>query len=108
MKHSSLLRKLVCCALGLLHGSLYAQGRTRTTAQLAAVVKPALSQCAPPIRQTKFGRVDPNSIIPTKHKKDVPIARVAKTLQGMWRGQVQGDPGDTKYDKHKDGNVDYF
>lgn len=108
MKYSSLLTKLVCCAFGLMHGSSYAQGRKLTTQQLDAIVKPTLSQCAPPIGQNKFGRVDPNSIIPTSNKRDVPIARVAKTLQGVWRGQVMGDPADPKYDKHKDGNVDYF
>ncbi len=114
MKYYSLLIKFVCCApvvcgtLGLMDSPLYAQGRTLTAAQLDAIVKPDLAQCAPPIGTTKFGRVDPNSIIPSNNMRDFPKERIARTLMGMWRGQVQGDPADPKYDKHKEGNVDYF
>lgn len=114
MKNYSLLVKRVGCAfvacgaLGLMQSSLYAQGRTLTAAQLDAIVKPSLEQCAPPIGQNTFGRVDPNSIIPTNNVKEFPKSRITKTLHGMWRGQVVGDPKDSKYDKHKEGNVDYF
>jgi hypothetical protein len=52
--------------------------------------------------------VDPNSIIPTNNVREFPRDRIAKTLTGVWRGQVIGDPNDPKYDKHKEGNVDYF
>lgn len=114
MRNYSLLIKPACCALvvycasGLMHSPLYAQGRSLTAAQLDAIVKPDLAQCEPPIGQTKYGRVDPNSIIPTNNAREFPRNRIAKTLQGMWRGQVMGDPKDPKYDKHKEGNVDYF
>ena len=114
MKNYSLLMKLVCCApvvcctFGLMHSPLYAQGRSLTSAQLDAIVKPSLAQCEPPIGTTKFGRVDPNSIIPTSNVREFSRDRVAKTLHGIWRGQVIGDPNDPKYDKHKEGNVDYF
>jgi hypothetical protein len=114
MKNYSLLMKLVCCApvvcctFGLMHSPLYAQGRSLNAAQLDAIVKPSLSQCEPPVGTTKFGRVDPNSIIPTNNIREFPRDRIAKTLHGIWRGQVVGDPNDPKYDKHKEGNVDYF
>jgi len=114
MKYHSLLMKLVCCApvvcctFGLMHSPLYAQGRTLTAAQLDAIVRPTIAQCAPPVGTTRFGRVDPNSIIPTANIREFPRDRIAKTLHGMWRGQVVGDPADPKYDKHKEGNVDYF
>jgi len=112
MKYYSLLMKLVCCALvvcctfGL--SPLHAQGRSLTAAQIDAIVTPNLAQCEPPIGQNKFGRVDPNSIIPSNDVREFPRDRIAKTLQGIWRGQVIGDPNDPKYDKHKEGNVDYF
>jgi hypothetical protein len=36
------------------------------------------------------------------------MTRIEKTLHGMWQGQVIGSPLDTKYEKSKEGNVDYF
>jgi hypothetical protein len=114
MKYYSLLIKPACCALvvcctsGLMHSPSYAQGRTLTAKQIDAIVTPSLSQCEPPIGTTKFGRVDPNSIIPTNNAQAFPTERIARTLEGVWRGQVIGDPNDPKYDKHKEGNVDYF
>jgi len=114
MKYYSLLTKLVCCALvvccasGLMHSPSYAQGRTLTAAQIDNIVTPNLAQCQPPIGQNTFGRVDPNSIIPNNNVREFPKSRIARTLEGIWRGQVEGDPNDPKYDKHKEGNVDYF
>jgi hypothetical protein len=114
MKSYSLLIKIigcalvVCCTVGLTHSPSHAQGRSLTKAQLDAIVTPTLAQCAPPIGTNKFGRVDPNSIIPSKDVQEFPRERIAKTLEGIWRGQVIGDPNDPKYDKHKEGNVDYF
>jgi hypothetical protein len=52
--------------------------------------------------------LDPYSIIPTANAKEISPIRIAKTLHGMWRGQVIGSPLDSKYEKSKEGNVDYF
>ena len=120
MKNYSLLIKLVgCCALvvccifgGLGQGPSYGQGRTRTqgrtltTQQLDAIVKPSLAQCAPPTGllksgKPKSGRIDPAFVIPTSNAREFPKARIAKTLHGMWRGEVYGD-------YNKDLRVDYF
>jgi hypothetical protein len=47
-------------------------------------------------------------IIPTANTKELPVDKIAKTMHGMWRGQVIGSPLDSKYEKSKEGNVDYF
>ncbi|MGB7922964.1 MAG: hypothetical protein WCF57_06940 [Pyrinomonadaceae bacterium] len=112
MKNHSLLIKLVCCALvvccafGLMPSPLYAQGRSLTAKQLDAIVKPSLAQCSPQSARLKSGqltsgRIDPASIIPTRNAREFPKDRIAKTLHGMWRGQVFGD-------YNKDLRVDYF
>ncbi len=122
MKNYSLLIKLVvscalvvCCTVGLMHSPLYAQGRSQgrsrtqgrslTAQQLDAIVKPTLAQCSPPSGhlksgQLKSGRIDPASVIPTRNAREFPRARIARTLHGMWRGQVYGD--------YRDVRVDYF
>ncbi len=109
MKNYSLLIKLVvgyalvvCCIFGGLSQSpSYGQGRSLTAQQLDAIVKPSLAQCSPPSSQTKSGRVDPASVIPTSNARAFPKDRIARTLHGMWRGQVYGD-------YNKDLRVDYF
>ncbi len=120
MKNYSLLIKLVvgcalvvCCIFGGLSQSpSYGQGRSRTQGrsltaqQLDAIVKPSLAQCSPQSGQLKSGqpksgRIDPAFVIPTSNARAFPKARIAKTLHGMWRGQVYGD-------YNKDLRVDYF
>jgi hypothetical protein len=106
MKNYSLLIKLViCCALvvcstfGLMHNPSYGQGRTLTAEQIEAIVKPSLAQCAPPSGESSS--IDPASVIPTSNAREFPKARIARTLHGMWRGEVYGD-------YNKDLRVDYF
>jgi hypothetical protein len=120
MKNYSLLTKLsVCsalvCTFVLGQSSLYGQGRSLTRQQVDAIVKPSLSQCtastAGQVRvtgETKNARLDPNMIIPTRNAKEFPVARIRRTMHGMWHGQVIGSPLDVKYEKTKEANVDYF
>ncbi len=120
MKNYSLLIKrvvcgaLVCCAFVLSQSPSYGQGRSLTKAEIDAIVKPTLAQCttspgiATAYGQTKNARLDPNSIIPTSNAREFPTARIARTLHGMWHGQIIGSPLDSKYEKSKEGNVDYF
>ena len=122
MKTYSLLVKLgVCgallgCTFVLSQSASYGQGRTLTTQQVDAIVKPSLAQCSVPpngdkVRvegETKTARLDTNSIIPTRNQRQFPLARVKRTMHGMWHGQIIGSPLDAKYEKSKEGNVDYF
>src|SRR5262249_7028247 len=118
MKNSSLLVELVvCCALFvctfcLSQSASYGQGRHLTRQQIDTIVTPQLSQCQAAAQTTsgptKNARLDPYSIIPTANAVDVSVDKVARTLHGMWRGQVIGSPLDAKYEKSKEGNVDYF
>lgn len=117
MKNHSLLTKLVsfafvCCTLSLGQSPAYSQGRSLSRQQVDAIVKPSLSQCtastAGQVRvsgETKNARLDPNTIIPTRNAKEIPVARVRKTMQGMWHGQIIGSSLDTKT---KESTVDYF
>ena len=101
MKNYSLLITLVvCCAFGLMPSPSYAQGRTLTETQLDAIVKTDLESCSTKSGQLKSGRIDPASIIPTSNAREFPKERIAKTLHGIWQGQVLGDD--------KDLRVDYF
>jgi hypothetical protein len=95
MKNYSLLITLVaCCAFGLMPNTLSAQGLTAQ--QLDAIVKPSLAQC-----QLMSGKmVEPSSVIPVTSARAFPKASVARSLHGMWRGQVYGDT--------KEAPVDYF
>ena len=114
MKNYSLLVKLVvccalvCCTLGLSQSPSYGQGRSLTKEQLDTIVNPTLAQCSVPSDQTKNVRLDPYTIIPTSDAREFPVDRIAKTLHGMWRGQVIGSPLDSRYEPSKEGNVDYF
>ena len=113
MKNYSLLIKLVvgcalvaCCTYGLMNSDSYAQGRRLTKKQLDAIVHPTLEQCSTTSVQTASGqtkrsRLDPASIIPTANAVEISTDRIARTLQGMWRGEVFGD-------YNKDLKVDYF
>ncbi len=113
MKNYSLLIKLVvccalvvCCTFGLMHSPSYGQGRSLTAKQLDAIVTPSLAQCSPQSSQLKSGqltsgRIDPASVIPTRNAREFPKNRIARTLHGMWRGEVFGD-------YNKDLRVDYF
>lgn len=106
MKNCSLLTKLiVCCTFCLVPNPLYAQGRSLAVQQKDAIVTTSLAQCQPQSTQLSTGqvtsgRIDPASIIPTKDAQSFPMARIAKTLNGIWRGQVIGD--------YNDLHVDYF
>lgn len=121
MENYSMLTKLVvsgalvCCTLGLGQSNSFGQGRSLTRQQVDAIVKPNLSQCtastAGQVRvtgETKNARLDPNTIIPTRNTKEFPVARIKRTMHGMWHGQVIGSPLDVKYEKTKEANVDYF
>jgi hypothetical protein len=114
MKNHSLLLKLGvcgalgCATLGLSQSPSYGQGRTLTTKQIDAIVNPTVAQCQAPANTSKNARLDPSSIIPTANAKEFPVDRIARTMNGLWRGQVIGDPTDTRYDKNREGNVDYF
>ncbi len=98
-KYSWLITLVVCCGFGLMPSPSYAQGRTLTDAQLEAIVKPTLQSCSNQV-QPNSGRIDPASIIPTRNAREFPTDRVAKTLNGIWKGQVIGDD--------KELIVDYF
>ena len=108
---------LVSCTFVLSQSTSNGQGRRLSTQQVDAIVTPQLSQCNGPgivattngqTKQVKNARLDPYSIIPTANAIEPSVTRVAKTMHGMWRGQVIGSPLDTKYEKTKEGNVDYF
>lgn len=116
MKRYSLLTGLVIsCALVPIQGVAQAQEATATAAaaattqqaQLESIVKPTLASCTPSTGETaatsgriEDAKIDPVKVIPTVHRRAFPVARIAKTLHGIWRGRVQGD--------HSDVHVDYF
>ncbi|HEX3681412.1 MAG TPA: hypothetical protein VHU83_02645 [Bryobacteraceae bacterium] len=102
MKNYSLLVTLVvCCSFGgLMQSALYAQERTLTAPQLDAVVKTDIQSCSVPSTALKSGRIDAASVIPTRNAREFPNDRIAKTLNGVWRGRIVGDD--------KDVGVDYF
>jgi hypothetical protein len=107
MKSLRLVGLAICCLTGLgcpgprppLKPSPEG-GRSLTKEQLDAIVKPSLADCAPQEGTLKSGRMDPASIIPSLNAREFPAKRVAKTLNGMWRGRVLGDDSDV--------SVDYF
>ena len=106
---------LVCCTFVLSQSASYAQGRRLTKQQVDNIVTPTLQQCNGPgiagqtaTGQVKNARLDPNTIIPTANAVEPSVTKIAKTMHGMWRGQVIGSPLDSKYEKSKEGNVDYF
>jgi len=104
---------LVVCTLVVNPSSSYGQGRRLTTKQIDNIVTPTLQQCTAPTAtttngQVKNARLDPNTIIPTANAIEPSVSKIAKTMHGMWRGQVIGSPLDSKYEKTKEGNVDYF
>ena len=106
---------LVVCTLVLSQSPSYGQGRRLSTRQIDNIVNPTLTQCNGPTTtagttkgQVKNARLDPYSIIPTANMIEIPMTKIAKTLHGMWRGQVIGSPLDSKYERSKEGNVDYF
>ena len=98
--YSPLIMLVVCCAFGLLPSPSFGQGRTLTDAQLDAIVHPTLGYCSTQSSQPNGGRIDAASIIPTANARAFPADRIAKTLNGVWQGQVIGDD--------KDLVVDYF
>lgn len=122
MKNYRLLTRLVVgcalvayCTLVLMPARSYAQGRRLTQQQVDAIVQPSLAQCSNSTVQatsvqttngTRFGqtrssRLDPASIIPAANAVELSTSRVARTMHGMWRGEVYGD-------YRKDLKVDYF
>ena len=114
------IKLVVCCALVctfvLSQTPSYGQGRRLTTNQVDSIVTPTLQQCSAPTTttgqttngQVKNARLDPYSIIPTANAVEPSVTRISKTMHGMWRGQVIGSPLDSKYERSKEGNVDYF
>jgi len=118
MKNYSVLVKLVvCCALvcGTFQIASYGQGRKLNKQQIDAIVTPTLQQCNAPSTanqtvngQVKNARLDPNSIIPTANQIEPNLTKIAKSMHGMWRGQVIGSPLDKQYERTKEANVDYF
>lgn len=118
--HSLPIKFVVCCAVVCMfilnQSTSYGQGRRLTTQQVDSIVTPSLSQCSGPAiagttsttTQVKNARLDPYTIIPTANATETSLTRVAKTMHGMWRGQVIGSPLDSKYETSKEGNVDYF
>ena len=112
MKNYPLLAKLVvwcalvACTFVLSQSPSYGQGRRLTANQIDAIVKPNFKQCTPQNIRLKSGqlsssRIDPATIIPTRNAREFPKDRIARTLHGMWRGEVFGD-------YNKDLRVDYF
>jgi hypothetical protein len=118
MKNYSVLVKLVvCCALvcGTFQIASYGQGRKLSKQQIDAIATPTLQQCNGPSStsqtvngQVKNARLDPNSIIPTANAIEPNLTKIAKSMHGMWRGQVIGSPLDKQYERSKESNVDYF
>jgi hypothetical protein len=101
MKNYSLLTTLVvCCAFGQMSIPSYGQGRTLTDKQLDAIVHPTLESCSTQNSLPNGGRIDAASIIPTSNARAFPTDRVAKTMNGVWKGKVIGDTSDLV--------VDYF
>jgi hypothetical protein len=98
--HSLLIKLVVCCGFGLMHSPLYAQGRTLTAAQLDTVVKTDIDLCSLQSGGLKSGLTNAAAVIPTSNAKAFPKDRIAKTLNGVWRGRVIGDDGEV--------GVDYF
>ena len=122
MRNDSLVTKLfvycalVCFTVVLSQRPSYGQGRSLSREQVDAIVKPSLEKCVVPATgdkvrvdgQMKTARLDTNSIIPTRNQREFPLARVKRTMHGMWHGQIIGSPLDVKYEKSKEANVDYF
>ena len=122
MKNYTLVTKLfvycavVCCTFVLSQNPSYGQGRSLTREQIDNIVTPKLEKCEVPPSgdkviiegQTKTARLDTNGIIPTRNQRQVPLASVKRTMQGMWHGKIIGSPLDSKYEKSKEANVDYF
>lgn len=107
MKSYSLLMKVsICCGFVLMHSPSYTQGRATTVTQgrvlsavqLDAIVKTDIASCSTPSGQTLSGQTNPATIIPTRNARAIPKDRIAKTLNGIWRGRVIGDDGDVGVD----------
>ena len=73
-----------------------------SAAQVEALVRPDLDSCKGQMTTGRIetARINPARVIPQVNRRAIPENRIAKTLHGIWRGQVQGDYGDVK--------VDYF
>lgn len=98
--HRLFAQMTICCVFGLTQSAAYSQGRTLTATQLDSVVKTDLDSCTQQTTALKSGRTDPETIIPSSNARTFPTSRIAKTLNGVWRGRVLGDD--------KDVSVDYF
>jgi hypothetical protein len=94
-KYSLLITLIVCCAFGLMSSPSYAQGRILSEAQLEGITNTKVENCA-----AQNSRIDPGSVIPTSNAREFTTDRIAKTLNGIWLGQVSGDSADT--------SIDYF
>lgn len=53
-----------------------------------------------PARRVQTTQIHPSRVVPTEERRVFPTERIAKTLHGIWRGEVKGDTSDL--------NVDYF
>jgi len=114
MKRLSLIGVALCCAGGFgCHPNTSirqrqpltaspAGGRSLTIAQVDAIVTPSLTSCAAPAGRiaANGGRIDAASVIPSLNARAFPGDRIKKTLNGIWRGSVEGDDSDV--------SVDYF
>ncbi|WP_404337967.1 hypothetical protein AB2M62_03875 [Sphingomonas sp. MMS12-HWE2-04] len=68
-------------------------------------MKPTLKTCdaisgAATTAKVESSKLNTARILPVANRKSVAAARIAKTLNGVWRGEVVGDTGDV--------HVDYF
>jgi hypothetical protein len=105
MKKYSLLTGLViCCGLGPVQSASYAE-QGQSAAQLEAIAKPDLSACTTgsdgvPTSKVENDGINPARVIHPANRRAFPKGRIAKTLNGIWKGEVAGDAGDV--------HVDYF
>lgn len=81
--------------------------------RIEAIVKPSLASCpgssstvsatnatAAPTARVSDVPLDMSRVVPASSMKEITAARIAKTLNGVWHGEVLGDTGDV--------HVDYF
>jgi hypothetical protein len=104
MKRYSLLAGLLLCGgSALVFGC---QKRTppppKTEVSLENIVHPTLKSCddQPTVGRVENARINPARVIPARARREIPVERVAQTLHGIWRGEVEGDKSDV--------HVDYF
>lgn len=103
MKNYRLLAGVVICGFAL-QSPLHAQ-QALSASQVDAIVRPTLKTCASISGTAATAKVESSKltsarVLPVANRKAVASDRIAKTLNGVWRGEVLGDTGDV--------HVDYF